>query len=71
MIIQGFIKVCFLRNKDDTAEHFMKYFVDIAPCKVDMARSDGGGRLRASLGPCVAGRGRIFLAGVLAAKGLP
>ena len=49
-----FTKTYFLRSKDDAAEYLMKYLVDIAPRKVDMVRSDGGGRiLRASLVPCV------------------
>ena len=44
----------FLRSKDDTAKYYMKYFVGIAPRKVEMARSDEGrGGLRAGLVPCV------------------
>ena len=48
-----FTKVYFLRSKDDTAEYSMKYIVDIAPRKVNVARNDEGGRLRASLVPSV------------------
>ena len=36
-------KVYFLRSKEDTAEFFMVYLVDIAPRKLEMVRSDGGG----------------------------
>ena len=43
----------FLRRKDDTAQYFMKYLIDIAPRKVEMVSSDGGRSLKASLMPCV------------------
>ena len=38
-----FTRVFFLRTKDETAMYFSTYLVEIAPCKVDVVRSDGGG----------------------------
>ena len=35
-----FTKVCFLRSKGDTTEYFMKYLVDIAGRKLEMATSN-------------------------------
>ena len=38
-----FTRVFFLRTKDETATYFSKYLAEIAPRKVEVARSDGGG----------------------------
>ena len=38
-----FTRVFFLRTKDETAMYFSKYLAEIAPCKVDVVRNDGGG----------------------------
>ena len=38
-----FTRVFFLRTKDETATHFSKYLAEIAPRKVEVVRSDGGG----------------------------
>ena len=38
-----FTRVFFLRTKDETATYFSKYLAEIAPCKVKVMRSDGGG----------------------------
>ena len=38
-----FTRVFFLRTKDETATYFSKYLAEIAPCKVEVVRSDGGG----------------------------
>ena len=50
--LSWFTYVCFLNSKDGTAEYFMKYSVDIAPRKVEMAKSDGGlGELEREFAP--------------------
>ena len=36
-------RVFFLRTKDETATYFSKYLTEIAPRKVEVVRSDGGG----------------------------
>ena len=36
-------RVFFLRIKDEAATYFSKYLAEIAPCKVEVVRSDGGG----------------------------
>ena len=38
-----FTRVFFLRAKDETATYFSKYLAEIAPRKVEVVRSDGGG----------------------------
>ena len=38
-----FTRVFFLRTKDETATYFSKYLGEIAPSKVEVVRSDGGG----------------------------
>ena len=38
-----FTRVLFFRTKDKTAMYFSKYLAKIAPRKVEVARSDGGG----------------------------
>ena len=38
-----FTRVFFLRTKDETATYFSKYLAEIAPRKVEVARSDRGG----------------------------
>ena len=38
-----FTRVFFLRTKDETATYFSKYLAEIAPRKVEVVRSDGGG----------------------------
>ena len=38
-----FTGVFFLRTKDETATYFSKYLTEIAPRKVEVVRSDGGG----------------------------
>ena len=38
-----FTRVIFLRTKDETATYFSKYLAEIAPRKVEVVRSDGGG----------------------------
>ena len=38
-----FTRVFSLRTKDGTATYFSKYPAEIAPCKVEVVRSDGGG----------------------------
>ena len=38
-----FTRVFFLRTKDETATYFSKYLAEIALCKVEVVRSDGGG----------------------------
>ena len=43
MINSRFTRVFFLRTKDETAMYFSKYFAEIAPRKVEVLRSDGGG----------------------------
>ena len=40
-----FTRVFFLRTKDETATYFSKYLAEIAPRKVEVARSDGGGEV--------------------------
>ena len=40
-----FTRVFFLRTKDETATHFSKYLAEIAPRKVEVVRSDGGGEV--------------------------
>ena len=39
-----FTRVFFLRTKDETATYFSKYLAEIAPRKVEVVRSDGGGK---------------------------
>ena len=41
--VSRFTRVFFLRTEDETAMYFSKYLAEIAPCKVDVVRSDGGG----------------------------
>ena len=41
--VSRFTRVFFLRTKDETAMYFSKYLAAIAPWKVDVVRSDGGG----------------------------
>ena len=41
--VSRFTRVFFLRTKNETAMYFSTYLVEIAPCKVDVVRSDGGG----------------------------
>ena len=41
--VSRFTRVFFLRTKDETAMYFSKHLAEIAPCKVDVVRSDGGG----------------------------
>ena len=41
--VSRFTRVFFLRTKDGTAMHFSKYLAAIAPCKVGVVRSNGGG----------------------------
>ena len=38
-----FTRVFLLRTKDETATYFSKYLAEIAPRKVEVAKSDGGG----------------------------
>ena len=38
-----FTRLFFLRTKDETATYFSKYLAEIAPHKVEVVRSDGGG----------------------------
>ena len=38
-----FTRVFFLHTKDETATYFSKYLAEIAPRKVEVVRSDGGG----------------------------
>ena len=38
-----FTRAFFLRTEDETATYFSKYLAEIAPSKVEVARSDGGG----------------------------
>ena len=38
-----FTRVIFFRTKDETAMYFSKYLAEIAPRKVEVVRSDGGG----------------------------
>ena len=38
-----FTRTFSLRNKDETATYCSKYLAEIAPCKVEVVRSDGGG----------------------------
>ena len=38
-----FTRVFSLRTKDETATYFSKYLAEIAPRKIEVARSDGGG----------------------------
>ena len=38
-----FTRVFFLRTKDETAMYFSKYLAEMAPRKVQVVRSDGGG----------------------------
>ena len=45
-----FTNVWFFRIKDDTAEPFIKYLVDIAPRKVEMVRSNGRGEFEGEFG---------------------
>ena len=40
----------FLHSKDDTAEYFMKYLVDIASRKVDMVKNDEVGKNQSEFG---------------------
>ena len=39
----GFTRIYFLRTEDETATYFSKYLAEIAPHKVEVVRSDGGG----------------------------
>ena len=41
-----FTRVFSLRTKDETATYFSKYLAEIAPRKVEVVRSDGGGKFR-------------------------
>ena len=41
--VSRFTRVFFLRTKDETAMYFSKYLEEIAHCKADVVRSDGGG----------------------------
>ena len=38
-----YTRLCFLRTKDETATYFSKYLAEIAPRKVEVVRSNGGG----------------------------
>ena len=42
-MFRRFTRVFSLRTKDETATHFSKYLAEIAPRKVEVVRSDGGG----------------------------
>ena len=42
-----FTRVFFLRSKDETTTYFPKYLPEIAPRKVEVVRSDGGGEFLA------------------------
>ena len=47
-----FIRVFFLRTKDETATYFSKYLAEIAPRKEEVVRSDGAPSFRkVLLGP--------------------
>ena len=38
-----FTRVLFLRTKDETDMHVSKYLAEIAPRKIEVVKSDGGG----------------------------
>ena len=39
-----FTRVFFRRTKDETAMYFSKYLAEIAPCKVEVVRSNWDGK---------------------------